>query len=146
MTIDKTLSEREQRYGDFTDVATTAQALQDTMRAAPGWDRLDPVQRQGLTAISDKIGRILSGDPNYPDNWHDIAGYAAIVEQRLPAARPAVGVTVLPGFTACDGTPPPDVDSFCWVDVINKRGVRNDFIKASRINWKNVTAYRVVTK
>lgn len=108
MTIDKTLSEREQRYGDFTDVAVTAQALQDTMRAAPGWDRLDPVQRQGLTAIADKIARILSGDPNYPDNWHDIAGYATIVEQRLPGARPAISASLPPGFTACDGGRPAD--------------------------------------
>lgn len=142
MTIDKTLSEREQRYGDFTDVATTAQALQDTMRAAPGWDRLDPVQRQGLTAIADKIGRILSGDPNYPDNWHDIAGYATIVEQRLPAARP----TVPEGFIACDGTPPPDVDPFCWIDVINTQGALIRTMAAHIVHWGNVKAYRVVAK
>ena len=37
-----------------------------------------------LGTIADKIGRILSGDPNYADNWHDIQGYAKLVEDRLP--------------------------------------------------------------
>src|SRR5690606_10084595 len=31
-----------------------------------------------------KIARILIGDPNYADNWHDIQGYAKLVEERLP--------------------------------------------------------------
>jgi len=30
-----------------------------------------------------KIGRILNGDPNWSDSWHDIAGYAQLVANRL---------------------------------------------------------------
>ena len=26
-----------------------------------------------------KVGRILNGDPNWSDSWHDIAGYAQLV-------------------------------------------------------------------
>ena len=33
--------------------------------------------------ILHKIGRILNGDPNYADSWHDIAGYAKLVEDEL---------------------------------------------------------------
>ena len=33
--------------------------------------------------IANKIGRILNGDPNYPDSWHDIAGYATLIENEL---------------------------------------------------------------
>lgn len=86
-TIDDTLAERGARYGDFTDHARVAQALQDTMRAAgdtTGWQALSAVQKQALTVIADKIARILTGDPNYADNWHDIQGYAKLVEDRLP--------------------------------------------------------------
>ena len=36
--------------------------------------------------IQHKIARVLNGDPNYPDNWHDIAGYARLVERELGAA------------------------------------------------------------
>lgn len=99
MSIENTLVERGNRYGDFSDHAKIAQDLQDVMRRSEtsesgsifhGWNDLSPVQKQALTVIADKIARILSGDPNYADNWHDIQGYAKLVEQRLPVeAAPA---------------------------------------------------------
>lgn len=87
--IESTLGERGKRYGDFTDHALIAQDLQDVMRRShdgKGWARCNHVQRQALTVIADKIARILSGDPNYHDNWHDIQGYARLVEDRIPGA------------------------------------------------------------
>lgn len=97
-SVEATLAERGNRYGDFTDHAKIAQDLQDVMRRAvehidagvigvnpvPAWNKLSPVQKQALTVIADKIARILSGDPDYADNWHDIQGYAKLVEDRLP--------------------------------------------------------------
>lgn len=81
--ISETLAERGSRYGDFTDNAHTAQALQDVMHShIRGWTNLDAVKRQALTVIADKIARILNGDPDYKDNWHDIAGYAKLAEDR----------------------------------------------------------------
>ena len=53
-----------------------------------GWNRLNDVQAQALEVIADKIARILNGDPNYADNWHDIQGYAKLVEDRLPKPSP----------------------------------------------------------
>lgn len=86
MAVDDTLKERGTRYGDFADHAMIAQRLQDVMHTIPsdwGWSKLNDVQKQALTVIADKIARILSGDPNYADNWHDIQGYARLVEERL---------------------------------------------------------------
>ena len=83
MNIDETLAERGARYGEFKDHAVIAQGLQDTMRAASGWTRLAPDQKQALSVICDKIARMLNGDPNYVDNWHDIIGYSKLVETRL---------------------------------------------------------------
>ena len=85
-TIDQTLAERGSRYGDFTDHARICQQIKDDMMHTPGahWQRLSDVQKQALDVIADKIARILSGDPNYADNWHDIQGYAKLVEERLP--------------------------------------------------------------
>jgi len=40
-------------------------------------------QREALEMIAHKIARILNGDPNYADNWIDIAGYATLVANRL---------------------------------------------------------------
>lgn len=87
-SIEKTLAERGARYGDFTDHAHLAQALQEVMHGRrwptchDGWDRLTSDKKQALTVIADKIARILSGDPEYTDNWHDIAGYAKLAEDR----------------------------------------------------------------
>lgn len=80
--IEAALAERGARYGDFTDHACTAQFIQDVMRETPGWSRLSSVQKQALTVIADKQARILTGDPNYKDNWHDIQGYAKLAEDR----------------------------------------------------------------
>ena len=83
-TLKETLAERGARYGDFTDHARVAQRLQDAMHNPIGWHACSDIQKQALTVIADKIARILTGDPNYADNWHDIQGYAKLVEDRLP--------------------------------------------------------------
>ena len=83
MTLDDTLKERGDRYGDFAEHADIAQAIQDAMRAAPKWSDLPATHKQALTTIADKIARVLNGDPNYADNRHDIQGYAKLVEDRL---------------------------------------------------------------
>ena len=83
MGIEQTLTERGKRYGDFSDHAKIAQNIKRGMQCQ-GYDELPDMHRQALEVIADKIARILSGDPNYSDNWHDIQGYAKLVEDRLP--------------------------------------------------------------
>ena len=103
MSIENTLAERGNRYGDFTDHARLCQDLKDVMTTfavvqnTPNsvavhfpWSELPATHKQALEVIADKIARILSGDPNYADNWHDIQGYAKLVEDRLP--QPAEGL------------------------------------------------------
>lgn len=84
--LDATLNERGSRYGDFRDHAVLCVNLKETMRCWHGWSNLEPYQQQALETIMDKVARILNGDPNYADNWHDIQGYAKLVEDRLPKA------------------------------------------------------------
>lgn len=81
--VQGTLNERGARYGNFTNQAKITEDLIARMMAEEGWERCDPVKRQALRVIADKIARILNGDPNYADNWHDIQGYAKLVEERL---------------------------------------------------------------
>lgn len=87
-SVEATLAQRGSRYGDFTDHADICQELKRVMVshgvALENWIKLSPVQKQALEVIADKIARILTGDPNYEDNWHDIQGYARLVEERLP--------------------------------------------------------------
>lgn len=84
-TIETTLAERGNRYGSFKHHAEIAQKLQDVMRNEEGWERLAADQKQALTVISDKIARMLNGDSSYRDNWHDIVGYAKLVDDRMMA-------------------------------------------------------------
>lgn len=83
MTIEQTLAEREDRYGAFVDHARLAQNLTEVMHGAAKWEDLRAIHREALEMIQHKIARILNGDPDYADNWHDIAGYATLVEQYL---------------------------------------------------------------
>ena len=88
--VTATLAERGARYGDFTHHAHVAQAIQNAMHGSPNWGKLDAVKKQALTVIADKIARVLTGDPDYGDNWHDIQGYARLVEDRLSNMTAAV--------------------------------------------------------
>lgn len=99
--VDTTLAERGQRYGDFASHAKIAQALKAVMHAAPKWDALAPDQKEALEMNAHKVGRILNGDPDYIDSWHDIGGYVRLVEQRLEAAnQPALKVVKANGKKA----------------------------------------------
>lgn len=81
--IQQTLAERGATYGSFEDVATMSQNLQATMRNSKNWGSMPDEMREALQTISSKIARILNGDPNHVDSWHDIAGYATLVEKGL---------------------------------------------------------------
>jgi hypothetical protein len=111
--IEETLAERGSRYGGFTKHASIAQQLQTVMREQPGWHNLAMDQRQALTVISDKIARMLNGDPDYRDNWHDIIGYAKLVEDRLAKdeERTAMG----PGLFMPPAPQPVTIAAKTWV-------------------------------
>lgn len=40
-------------------------------------------ERESLEMVQHKIARILNGNPDYTDSWHDVGGYVALVEERL---------------------------------------------------------------
>lgn len=85
-TISDTLQTRDTTHGHYPYVARTIQEMKELARIAeerardanPDKVRLNPAQWEGLEMILHKIGRILNGDPNTADHWHDIAGYATL--------------------------------------------------------------------
>ena len=82
MDITDTLQERGQRYGVFTRHAEISQQLKEVINQYQT-KVLAADQQEALDMICHKIGRILNGDPDYADSWHDIAGYAQLVADRL---------------------------------------------------------------
>jgi len=90
-TIEATLTERGSRYGVYTEHARITQDIKTVMAKTPKWGNLEPHQKETLEMIAHKIGRILNGDPNYHDSWHDIVGYAKLTaDELLPKPAPAV--------------------------------------------------------
>lgn len=83
MNIDDTLSQREARYGTFCEHARITQNLKKTMQDSPNWQKLRNDQKEALEMLAHKVGRILNGDPDYHDSWHDIIGYTKLVADTL---------------------------------------------------------------
>ena len=81
--IKSILMERGKTHGDYAQHAGTTQCLKSVMRNTRNWGDLSPSQTEALEMIAHKIGRILSGDPNYVDHYDDIAGYATLVADHL---------------------------------------------------------------
>ena len=82
--VNETLTVRETTYGDFRHVAYTAQELKKALSTGKSYDmHTSPFQREAIDMICSKLARIVNGDPDYKDSWHDIAGYAKLVEDRL---------------------------------------------------------------
>lgn len=80
-TVEKMLAGREERYGSFQEHATIAQELKQAMQTSRKWDALSDDKKEALEMIQHKVARILNGNPDYNDNWQDIAGYAILVEK-----------------------------------------------------------------
>ena len=78
-----TLAERGKNYGTFLENATVTQNIKRAMATGRNWETLRADQREALEMVAAKCGRILNGDPNHHDSWHDMAGYSKLVADTL---------------------------------------------------------------
>lgn len=81
--IAQTLQDRGARYGEFPEHARITQNIKRAMLDSPNWGALSDDKREALEMIAHKIGRVLNGDPDYHDSWHDMVGYAKLVADEL---------------------------------------------------------------
>lgn len=84
-TIDGILDDRGSRYGNYleqTKITNELLRVIDTSLRERN-KSLQPDQADAMNMIAVKISRIINGDPDYADNWKDIAGYATLVAERL---------------------------------------------------------------
>ena len=84
-TIEATLAERQAQYGCFEDVAFVTENIMATLSKvrSNGLTDLPHTHRMALYMIASKMARIVNGDFNSIDEWHDIAGYATLVERLI---------------------------------------------------------------
>ena len=80
-----TLAERQSTHGDFECHAAVTQDIKVTIshHVENFGQELTDMQKEALDMIAHKIGRIIAGNPNHHDHWHDIAGYASLVADKL---------------------------------------------------------------
>lgn len=81
--IRKTLDEREKTHGLFATHADISQGLMQVCERAGYKTKLSWPQCEALEMILHKIARIINGNPDHHDHWHDIAGYAQLIADML---------------------------------------------------------------
>ena len=86
-SVQYTLAKRGKTHGDFKENSEISQCLKEVLRSGKNWEDLSYPQKEALEMIFHKISRIVSGNPNEPDHWQDIAGYATLVENILTIGK-----------------------------------------------------------
>lgn len=81
--IKDTLKERGSSYGGFVEQSRVAQNIKLSLKDSRNWELLSDDKKEALETIATKFSRILNGDPEYQDNWHDIIGYSKLIENEL---------------------------------------------------------------
>lgn len=81
--VSATLAARGNTHGDFTENSEIAQQIKDLLRSGSSYEQMPPFMREAADMIAHKLARAVSGDPTHADHWHDIQGYAQLVEERL---------------------------------------------------------------
>lgn len=83
--IDETLAERQAQYGCFEDVAFATESIMGILSKVRGNELQDlpHTHRMALYMIASKMARIVNGDFNHLDSWHDIGGYAKLIEKLI---------------------------------------------------------------
>ena len=83
--IDETLAERQAQYGCFEDVAFVTESIMGILSKVRGngLQDLPNAHRMALYMIASKMARIVNGDFNHLDSWHDIGGYAKLIEKLI---------------------------------------------------------------
>lgn len=81
-SIVKTLAERQSTYGDFSKVAEMTQGLLFVM-SQYGYSDMPDTHKESIHMIASKLARIVNGDNNHLDSWHDIGGYSKLIENLI---------------------------------------------------------------
>lgn len=80
--VDLTLLERQSQYGCFEDVAFVTQGIIALLRKC-NYDNMPQPHQMALYMIASKMARLVNGDHNHLDSWHDIGGYSKLIENLI---------------------------------------------------------------
>jgi hypothetical protein len=83
MSINETLAQRSNTHGSFKDNSEVSQSLKSVIRNHPHYAALSADKKEAIDMICHKLARIMAGNPEHADHWHDVAGYATLVDNDL---------------------------------------------------------------
>lgn len=83
MSLNDTLETRAGSHGLFSENTVVTQSVLRMLQRGRCWDELNDPQLEALHMIAHKMARIVCGDPNFADHWHDISGYSKLIEDML---------------------------------------------------------------
>lgn len=95
MSVEDTLKQRNNVHGNYARSAGVKDKVLEEFSKTDNWKKLGAEGRQTVRMIVEKLGRVMYGDCFFPDHWHDIAGYATLMEG-VCLNRPVHGQTELP--------------------------------------------------
>ena len=78
MKPEEIIDSRAKTHGDYEKAAELEDKIFEALENMDSWYSLEPRHRKSLRNIVTKMARIMAGDPNFPDHWEDIAGYALL--------------------------------------------------------------------
>lgn len=81
--VDETLKERQSQYGGFEDVAHATQSMLDVLVKDTCYEKMPKPHKEAIHMILSKVSRVACGDQNHKDSWHDIGGYAKLIENLI---------------------------------------------------------------
>ena len=82
-SVEQTLAERQGQYGSFVGVANTTGQLMGVLLNSKNGHTLPYAHQEALHMICSKMARIVNGNYNHLDSWHDIGGYAKLIENLI---------------------------------------------------------------
>lgn len=80
--IDATLSERQSTYGNFEDVAFVTENIINVLKKC-NYDYMPHTHKMAMYMIASKMARLVNGDCDHLDSWHDIGGYSKLIEKLI---------------------------------------------------------------
>jgi Domain of unknown function (DUF6378) len=81
------LKTRGSTHGDWIAQSATSESLYATLMSRN--PDLSSSQVQAIHMICTKLSRIVCGNPDEPDHWRDIAGYATLAMNAIPTGGSA---------------------------------------------------------
>lgn len=81
MSVKETLKARRKTHGEYKETALISQTFKDAARSGSSWSNMTAAQKESVDMVLHKVARIVCGNPNEPDHWVDIQGYAKLAEE-----------------------------------------------------------------